>query len=466
MSPPPLRQFISNLEAGGQLTRVSVPVDPILEIAAITDRACKAPGGGDALLFEHPKGSSFPVATNLFGSRERVCQALGVSTLDQLTVRLSALFDQIPEPEVASLDRQIATLAEFRRFAPSHSKVPDPGLLLMDPPDLTRFPFLQSWPGDGEASGYNRYMTLAQIVTTNPDGGTPNCGVYRVQLRGQLEVALQWKAGSGAARHAEQYRQARKLMPVAIILGGDPALLFSAMFPLPGNLDEVTFAGFLRGAPLATTTCHTIPLMVPVGAEVVIEGYCNPDETVIEGPFGNHTGYYSPAAPAVLMRVSAIRHRSHAIIQATVVGPPPMEDCWMAQAWERLLLAILRRIVPSIREIHFPFESVFHQSAIISLENPQPGMARDVSAQLWTLPWFASARVLFMVDADAKITDLSRAAWKSINVTDFSKNIIHDKNSGRIAIDATDCHMQRETVAISTETSNLVAARWKEYGIA
>jgi 4-hydroxy-3-polyprenylbenzoate decarboxylase len=284
-------------------------------------------------------------------------------------------------------------------------------------------------------------------------------------LRGEREAAVQWKVGSGAARHAELYRQAGKAMPVAIVLGGDPATLFSAMFPLPGDLDEMTFAGFLRGAPLTTAPCTTVPLRVPVGAEVVIEGYVEPGGSVIEGPFGNHTGYYSPAAPAALLRVTAISHRSDAIIPATVVGPPPMEDCWMALAWERLLLAFLQKMEPSIKDIHFPAEWVFHQSAIISLDNPLPGMVRNISSQLWDLPWFRSARLLLFVAAGTEPLTLSHAAWRAINVTDVNNDIITDKTSGRISIDATECHLSRPELRSSLETVALIARRWKEYNL-
>lgn len=462
----PLRQLISSLEADGELSRLGASVDPVLEIAAITDRLCKQPGGGAALLFEHPSGSDFQVATNLFGSSARVCRALNVTDLYELTVRLGTLLDRLPDLDFTSLDRQIAALSEFSRFAPQAAAGPDTALILMDPPNLSRFPFLQSWSGDGEASGHSRYITLPQVVTADTDGGTYNCGVYRIQLRGEREAAIQWKAGSGAARHAELYRNMGKAMPVAVVLGGDPATLFSAMFPLPGDLDEMTFAGFLRGAPLVTVPCRSVPLRVPAGAEVVIEGYVEPGDTVTEGPFGNHTGFYSPAAPAALMRVTAISHRPEAVIPATVVGPPPMEDCWMAQAWERLLQAFLQKIAPSIRDIRFPFEWVFHQSAIISLENPHPGMVRNISAQLWALPWFVSARVLLFVSADAESPGLSRAAWRAINVTDFTDDIVQDLATGRVAVDATGCRLSRPEVNVSAETAALVSHRWKEYGVA
>ena len=465
MADSPLRHYISRLEEHTELSRVSLSVDPVLEIAAITDRVCKKPGGSTALLFEHPTGSEYAVATNLFGSVTRVCLALGIANLDVLTEGLQTMLDRVPDVDVTALDCQIAALPEFSCFAAIDTDEPDPDLATMATPDLSRFPFLQSWEGDGEASGHRSYITLPQIITTDPDGGTTNCGVYRVQLRGDREAAIQWKAGSGAARHAELYRQTDTPMPVAIVLGGDPATLFSAMFPLPGDLDELAFAGFLHGAPLTTAPCRTIPLRVPLGAEVVIEGYVEPNDTVIEGPFGNHTGFYAPAAPAALLRVTAISHRENAIIPATIVGPPPMEDCWMALAWERLLLAFLQRLAPEIRDIHFPPEWVFHGSAIISLEKPQPGMVRNISGRLWNLPWFRTARILLFVAADAEPLTLSHAAWKSINLTDSSTDIIND-TTGRRAIDATGSRVPRTEVRVSGETAALVAHRWKEYELA
>src|SRR6185369_9089555 len=185
-----LQDFISLLEADGELSRITAAVDPALEIAAVTDRVCKRPDGGTALLFEQPAGSDFRVATNLFGSPARVCRALGVTELNELTLRLGALLGRIPEIDVTALDRQIASLPEFSRFAPDTSLEPDPELIPMDPPNLARFPFLQSWPGDGDASGHSRYITLPQVVTTDPEGGSRNCGVYRVQLRGEREAAI------------------------------------------------------------------------------------------------------------------------------------------------------------------------------------------------------------------------------------------------------------------------------------
>jgi len=461
-----LQNYISLLERHDQLARIAAPTDPIMEIAAITDRICKQPGGGRALLFEQPAGSRFAVATNLFGSLKRICLALGIDHPDRLRDRLRELLDRIPEIDFPNLDRQLAGLPEFSRFAAVDATEADQELVTATQPDLTLFPFLQSWPEDGSACGHQRYITLPQVFTASPDGNNPNCGLYRVQIRGPREVAIQWKTGSGAARQAAEFRRRGEKMPVAIVLGGDPAMLFSAMLPLPGNLDETAFAGFLRGEPLRTATCGTVPLRVPTGAEVVIEGYVEAGATVTEGPFGNHTGCYSPAAPAALMRVTTIRHRPTAIVPATVVGPPPMEDCWMAVGWERLLLAFLQKILPELADIHFPLEWVFHQSAIISLENPRPGMVREMAEKLWLLPWFAAARILVFVDAARGPLEIRRAAWQCINLLEYRHDLIHDAATGRTALDATGCRSPQNRTETDQNIARLIGRRWREYGLA
>jgi 4-hydroxy-3-polyprenylbenzoate decarboxylase len=464
MSLNDLHQFIALLESCDELARIRAETDPLLEIAAITDRVCKNPGGGRALLFKRPRGSSFRLATNLFGSRRRVELALGVERLDLLTERMSALLAEIPSPAFDLLDRQIAALPDFSRYA--HLRTTSPGVadVAMDPPDLTRFPFLQTWPDDGSSGGHSRYITLPLVFSADPGGNNPNCGMYRCQVRGRAELAIRWNPDSGAARHLEQFRQRGERMPLAIALGGPPAAIFSAMMPLPGELDEMAFAGFLTGAAPEMAPCRTVPLHVPATAEVVIEGYVDPAETVMEGPFGNHTGSYTPAGPAPLLRVTAISHRADAVIPATVVGPPPMEDCWMASAWERLLAAFLRRLVPSVAEIHFPLEWVFHQSAVISLENPRPGMVRETADMLWSLPWFAAARLLVFVDATADVADFAGVAWRSINLAEFSRDLFPDASGKRWALDATGCNLSRQRIVPDPAVAELVTQRWRDYG--
>lgn len=463
MPPADLHTFISLLEQHDELTRIVVPVDPCLEIAVITDRVCKQPDGGRALIFEYPHDSGFPLATNLFGSLRRTCLALGVDDLEQLTEKMAALLNRSAKFDVTRLDRQISDLEEFSQFSPISA--PPCWTTTMEPPDLTVFPFLQSWPDDGAADGHPRYITLPQVITTAPDGSTPNCGLYRAQVRGARELALRWKTGSGAARHLELFRGLGRKMPVAVALGGPPAALFSAMLPLPGDLDEMTFAGFLSGAAIETAPCRTVPLRVPATAEVVIEGFIDPAEPVQEGPFGNHTGSYSPAGPAALLRLTAISHRPAPLIPATVVGPPPMEDCWMAQAWERLLLAFLKRLFPAVVDIHFPLEWVFHQSALISLEKPNHGMVREIAARLWETPWFSDARLLVFVDGETSPAREREVAWRGINLTDYTEDIFHDGTGRRMALDATGGTLSSLALQPDPAMGLRVQQRWQEYGI-
>lgn len=460
-----LQRFIASLEATGQLARVRVPTDPVLEIAAITDRVCKQPEGGAALLFERPAGSSFPVATNLFGSLSRICLGLSIEHPDILTDRLSSLLAPIARLDPAVLDRQIGSLPDFRSFAPRLPSLEagSEGMVVMDPPDLTMFPFLHAWPGDGSASGYGRYITLPQVFTVDPDLESFNCGMYRAQIRGPRELAIRWKGGSGAGRHLESFRQRGRKMPVALALGGPPAMTFSAMLPLPGNLDEITFAGFLCRTPLDLIRCRTVPFAVPACCEVVIEGYVEPAETVTEGPFGNHTGMYAPAAPASLMRVTAITHRERAVVPATLVGPPPMEDCRMAVVWERILVSFLRRLFPQVVDLAFPLEWVFQQSAIISLESPRPGMVRETAHALWATPWFAAARLLVFVDAPRVCSDLRNILWCGINRVNPPRGCIVDQTGSRFALDATAGEFP--PLERDPRTVHLVEKRWHEYGV-
>lgn len=462
MSMKDLHDFIAHLESGDELVRIRVETDPLLEIAAITDRVCKRAYGGRALLFERPTGARHPVATNLFGSVRRTTRALGIDRLEQIDDRLSSLLGQIPAPLFEQLDRQIALLPEFARFTPPLGQAT--GLQAMQS-DLSCFPFLQTWPGDGSAEDHPRYITLPLVFSAAPDGSSPNCGLYRCQVRGKVELAIRWQPGSGAARHLEAFRRAHERMPVAIALGGPPSALFSAMMPLPGDLDEMTFAGFLAGEPIPMSPCRTVPLRVPATAEVVIEGHVEPDETVMEGPFGNHTGCYSPAGAAPLMRVTAISHRADAVIPATVAGPPPMEDCWMALAWERVVAAFLRRLLPGLVDIRFPPEWVFHQSGVVSLADPSPGAVREIAQRLWALPWFAAARLLIFVHAGEAPVDFSAAAWRAINLADPGLHLFRDPAGLRLALDATGSTLALRRILPESAVTERIARRWNDYGV-
>lgn len=457
-----LRSFIALLTQECQLSHIDVAVDPMLEIAAITDIICKQPDGGNALLFVKPLGSRFSVATNLFGSRRRCAMALGISELQELTNRMTLLLNQVSDCDFQQIHKQISALPDFSAFAPV------PGDRLWNEsqgkPDLSLFPFLQNWDGDGAHSGNGRYITLGTFFSTLPNGSSPNCGLYRAQIIARDKLAIRWNHASGAARHLEHYNAMKLPMPVALVLGGDPALLFSAMMPLPGDLDEITFAGFLRNSSQVLAECKTVPLKVPASAEVVIEGYITPDETFCEGPFGNHTGGYSPAGSAALMRIQQVSFRNKAIIPATVVGPPPMEDCWMQNIWERVLLALLQKLIPQIVEMHIPQAWSFHQSAIISLESPHPGMVRDILTRLWELPWFAQSRILIFVTADISPDHEAVVSWKCTNAINMNRDIIFDTTHTRIALDATGSTTPINSLLRNDTIISLLSRRWQEYG--
>ncbi len=431
-----LHDYLAIIEREGELKRITDKKNPFLEIAKIVSEESKLSGGGDVLLFEHPGDSGFPLAANLFGSLRRVSIALCVDNIRELEKKFSALISPLRTVSFDNVDSQMSSLPEFCSMRPAVTS--ETALTEITLPDLTTFPFLQSWPEDGKVSGHPRYITLPLLFTSSPDGIETNCGMYRCQIRGKAEIAVQCKDGSGAASHLESYRKIGRKMPVAIVLGGAPCMTFSAMFPLPGRLDEVTFAGFLQNRPLTMVRSLTVPLYVPSEAEVVLEGYIDPHESVIEGPFGNHTGSYSPPSPAPLIRLTCIRRREKPIIPATVPGEPPMEDCWMAKAWERLLAVFLRKLLPGFADIHFPIEWIFHNSGVISIEEPGSGMVIETARFLWSLPWFRNSKILLFVDASACLPErVSTVVWHAINLVEFSSDIFFDAEKRRMAIDAT-----------------------------
>lgn len=457
-----LGELITKFEHAGQLARISAEASTRLEIPAIARRASAARDGGPALLFEKPSGFPFPVALNVFGSRRRMRLALGVDRLHDLTENLNLLLDSLSPLSHDEMGRQLAALPALLPYMPVtiHSGPCMAELL----PDLTLFPFLKNWPDDGAATGNGRYITMGQVITSDYAGLEMNSGIYRCQVHGPQTLAVRWRPGSGASRHFQQFASQGERMPVAIVLGGPPALTLASAWPLPHGLDELTFAGWLRGASIPVVQSSHARLMVPAEAEVVIEGFAAPDETLMEGPFGNHTGLYDPAGPAAKVTVTRITHRSSPVIPATVVGPPPQEDCWMMLAWERLLAALLTKLVPGVRDIATPVPWVFRNSAVVSLEQHSSRNVRDIVHSLWQLPWFRKARLLVLVDSAVPTSNTMQVAWKVVNEVDWLDDLIHDEAGGRMAIDATGRHEPGEELS-DPDTQRLIERRWKEYGL-
>uniref|UniRef100_A0A831U1Q6 UbiD family decarboxylase n=1 Tax=Geobacter metallireducens TaxID=28232 RepID=A0A831U1Q6_GEOME len=467
-----LHDFLAELERFGELHRVRAQVDPLLEAAAITDRVSKLPGGGPALLFERVKGSAIPAATNLFGSLRRMALALGLSSLDDLADRMEALLAQLPPDQAGQGLAALPRLGEFRRFAPVETGVACCQEIVDDAPDLARCPFLQCRPGDG-----GRFITLPQVFTRDPETGLPNCGMYRVRIFDGNRVGIRWHAGRGGELHWRQYRERGERMPVAVALGGDPAAMVAATLPLPETVDEMQFAGWLRGRPLEMVRCRTNELLVPAGAELVIEGYIEPGETAQDGPFGNHTGFSIPSAAVPVMGVTCITRRRECICPATVVGPPPAEDCFMAKAAERLFLPLLRRRWPAVVDINLPLEWIFHGGAIVAVrDGGGEGGVRRLVEEIWASGMLGAARVVVVVDDDTDARDLSRVAWRVMNMADWRRDLFVAEGGGepplpwlgaRLGIDATRKGRFRSVapeLGMDEATKRLIEERWREYG--
>ncbi len=488
-----LRGFIRLIEAKGFMQRIRAAVDPILEISEITDRVSKSPGGGKALFFENVKGSPFPVVTNLFGSFERMCLALEINGLDDVAKRIEDLLNQAPPKTFLEKIAMLPKLFELSQYLPKYVKdAPCHEVIEKDNPDLSKFPVIKCWPHDGQPTSElrteneGRFITLPMVFTKDPETGKPNCGMYRIHIYDKKTTGMHWHIHKDGARHYEKYKRLGYRMPAAIAVGSDPAVIYSASAPLPESIDEMLFAGFLRKAPVEMVKCITNDeIFVPANSEMVIEGYLEPGETRIEGPFGDHTGFYSPAEPYPVFHVTCITHRKDMIYPATLVGKPPMEDCYMGKATERIFLPLLRLDFPEIRDINLPMEGVFHNFAIISIKKSYPGHAKKIIHGIWGKGQMMFAKLLIIVDDDVDVQNLSYTAWRVLNNVDWKRDVViaegpldaldHAANwpryGAKMGIDATrktrEEGMMRdwpEEIYMSDEIKRFVDKRWKEYG--
>jgi 4-hydroxy-3-polyprenylbenzoate decarboxylase len=350
-----LQQFISELDNSGELIKIKEFADPELEIAEITDRISKLPGGGKALLFENT-GTQFPVLINSMGSNSRICMALGISNLDEASEKISLLFNQLASEKSNFWQKlkMLPMLKEVSSLMPS--KISRKGKcqeIIMNTPDLSKLPILKCWPLDG-----GRFVTLPLVHTIDPETGFKNTGMYRLQVFSANTTGMHWHRHKTGARHFEAYKKLGKKMPVAVSLGGDPAYTYAATAPLPENIDEYMFAGFLRKKKVELVKCITQEIYVPSDADFVLEGYIDPtEEYKLEGPFGDHTGFYSLEDYYPVFHVTCITHRKDAVYPATIVGVPPQEDAWIAKATERIFLSPIRMaLVPEIIDMNLPVE--------------------------------------------------------------------------------------------------------------
>jgi len=420
-----LYEFVRLLELRNQLVRIQAPVSPKLEMTEIVDRVSKGlVSQNRALLFENPVGYQMPVLVNAFGSAQRMAWALGVSELEELRRNLEQLLNLRPPQSLgAVVDRGSGLIRALRDAGIKPRKVvraPVQAVVETDGASLDTLPILHCWPGDG-----GPFITLPQVVTRDPLKGTRNVGMYRLQKVDARTLLVHWQRHKGGAEH-ERVARDQKLptIPAAIVLGGDPACIWSASAPLPPDIDEYWLAGWLRGRPVPFVDCITQPLEVPANADVIIEGYVDPNEHHPEGPFGDHTGYYTPVEPFPVFHVTAITHRVDPIYPATVVGIPPMEDYWMGKATERLFLPLIQIFLPEVVDIAMPSPGVFHNLVIVSIRKRFPGHARKVIHGLWGLALLSLAKAIVVVDEWVDVQDPLVSAWQALGNVDWARDAV------------------------------------------
>jgi 4-hydroxy-3-polyprenylbenzoate decarboxylase len=415
-----LREFIRALERNRELKRITIPVDPKLEITEFADRAVKQ--GGPALLFENPKGSRHPVLINAFASSRKMEIALDVERVDDVAARISEYLEmRMPQGLLGKL-KMLPKLAEMGSFFPrSVAGGPCKEVVLKRNFSLLDFPVLTCWPHDG-----GPFITLPMVFTRNPDTGKRNCGMYRMQVFDERTTGMHWQTHKQGAEH---YRRRLKeegksgRMPVAVAIGSDPATMYSAILPLPPDLDEMMIAGFLRGKPVEMVKCETSDLEVPANAEIVLEGYVELGELRREGPFGDHTGFYSLDDDYPVFHVTCVTHRKHPIYATTIVGPPPMEDFYMGKAIERIFLPLMRLQLPEVRDMAMPAEGVFHNLMLVSIRKSYPMHARKVMHAIWGLGQAMFSKVIVVVDEDVDVQNFRDVAWKALNNIDPQRDI-------------------------------------------
>ncbi|MEK7823328.1 MAG: menaquinone biosynthesis decarboxylase [Nitrospirota bacterium] len=474
-----LREFLRLLEGKGLLRRIKAEAEPALEIAEINNRIVKA--GGPALLFENPKNSKFPVLVNAFGSYERMRLALEVESLDDIGERILEFL----EPEIpTNFIEKLKALPKLKKLSDFFPKIIKSGhckeVIIKDNPSLDIFPILKTWPEDG-----GKFITLPMVFTKDPDSGIRNCGMYRMHVYDSKTTGMHWHMHKDGAKHYRNAERKGKRLEVAVAIGSDPAVMYSATAPLPEGIDEMLFAGFLRDDTVELVKCETVDLEVPANSEIVLEGYCNPGERRIEGPFGDHTGYYSLKDKYPVFHLTCITHRKDAIYPATIVGKPPMEDCYIAKATERIFLPLLKKQLPEIVDMNLPLEGVFHNIAVISIDKRYPGHARKVMYALWGMGQMSFTKAIVVVDKWVDVQNLSEVVWRMGNNVDPKRDTVvvegpldvleHASDipayGGKIGIDATKKWQSEgfdrewpNDIVMSEEIKTLVTKRWKEYG--
>jgi len=414
-----LRDFVRTLEKKGELEKISAVVDPVLEITEISDRVVKA--GGPALLFERAKGSKIPVVTNLLGSERRMCMAVEVDTLEEVAERVHSFLDVKSPQGILEKVKMLPKLAEIGSFFPkSVRNGACQEVVRTESFSLDYFPILKCWPQDG-----GRYITWPMVITKNPETGKRNVGCYRMQVYDGRTTGMHWQTQKHGAEH---FRNARAKNPkgkieVAVAIGADPATALAGILPVPPDMDEFLFSGFMRRDPVELVPCKTVDLEVPANAEIVLEGHVNLGEMRMEGPFGDHTGFYSLEAEFPVFHIDCITHRKDPLYLTTIVGPPPQEDYFMGHAIERIFLPVMKMQYPEIADIAMPAEGIFQNLMIVAIRKSYPGQARKIMNAIWSLGQAMFTKVVVVVDHDVNVQDSHEVVWKALCAIDPERDI-------------------------------------------
>ena len=478
-----LGEFLKALREEGELVEVKAPVDPVLEVTEIYDRVVKKEG--PALLFMNVRGSSMPLVINLFGSSKRMSMALGVKAISEIAERIHSFLDLKPPqglfeklaiiPKLSELN---TVLPKFVKHAPCQEKV----ILAGEGKMLDQLPLIQCWPKDG-----GKFITFPLVITKDPETNQRNLGLYRMHVYDDRTTGMHWQIHKDGAEHFRKLRKGGKgRLPVACVIGADPATMFAAACPLPGGIDELMLAGFLRKKSVELVKCKTIDLEVPAEAEIVLEGYVEEGEMRLEGPFGDHTGFYSRAKDFPVFHITCMTHRRDPVYVTTVVGRPPMEDCYMGKAIERIFLPMIQKQLPEITDIHLPWEGAFHNCLIVAIRKSYPEQGKKIIHAIWGLGQMMFSKMVIVLDHDTNIQDLKEVSWRVLNNMDPKRDIVFgegpldeldhsaakDFGGSKIGIDATRKSaaegMERpwpEDIVMTDEIKRLVTSRWKEYGL-
>jgi 4-hydroxy-3-polyprenylbenzoate decarboxylase len=479
-----LSEFIAFLESKDELARITTPVSCELEITEITDRVTKQ--GGPALLFENVEGYSIPVVTNLFGSQQRMAWGLGVDHLNDLSEKIRSLLNLAKSPPkgITEKAKALGELVKMARYQPKLvGKAPCQEVIYTgDDVDLNKLPILKCWPLDA-----GRYITLPLVITKDPDTGGRNVGMYRIQVFDSKTTGMHWQTHKVGTKHQRTAQEkGLERIDVAVAIGGDPTTIWSGSAPLPPDLDEFVVAGILREQAVEVVKAKTVDLEVPANAEFIIEGYVDVNEKRMEGPFGDHTGYYSLAEEYPVLHVTAITSRKQPIYPTTIVGRPIQEDYFMGKATERLFLPIIQTLMPEVIDMNMPAEGVFHNLVIVSVKKDYPGQAQKVMYGLWGMGLMALAKAIIVVDHFVNVQDISEVAWRVTNNIDPARDIlmargpvddldhasIEPKYGSKVGIDATAKQSSGESsrewppdIVMEKLIKDLVDKKWDDYGI-